>query len=151
MLSVLRWIAVALSALTLQAAAVNPAALLDPQDAFRLSVKALDKHTAQVEFRIAPGYYLYRDRFRFESESGKPIADAELPSGKVKEDQFFGRTQTYRDRVTIRVPLSDADLARSRVRLKVISQGCADIGVCYVPQEQWVEIKLDRASRRSPP
>ena len=147
----LRWIAMALSALTLQAAAVDPAELLDPQDAFRLSVKALDKHNAQVEFRIAPGYYLYRDRFRFETGSGKLIADAELPSGKVKEDQFFGRTHTYRDYVSIKVPLSDADLAHSRVRLKVISQGCADIGVCYIPQEQWVEITLERASRRSSP
>ena len=147
----LRWIAMALSALTLQAAAVDPAGLLDPQDAFRLSVKALDKHNAQVEFRIAPGYYLYRDRFRFETGSGKLIADAELPSGKVKEDQFFGRTQIYRDHISIRVPLGDADVARSRVRLKVISQGCADAGVCYIPQEQWVEVKLENASRRSSP
>ena len=147
----LRWIAIALSGLTLQAGAVNLAELLDPQDAFRLSARAVDKHIVHVEFRIAPGYYLYRDRFRFETGSGKLIADAELPSGKVKEDQFFGRTQTYRDHVIIRVPLSDADLAHSRVRLKVISQGCADIGVCYIPQEQWVEITLDRASRRSSP
>ena len=70
------------------------------------------------------------------------IADAVLPSGRVKEDPFFGRTETYRDHVTIKVPLTDADLARQRVRLKVVSQGCADAGVCYVPQEHWVEVKL---------
>ena len=147
-----RWITTAaLFAFALQAGAVNPGELLDPQDAFRLSVRAVDKHTAQVEFRIAPGYYLYRDRFRFETESGKLIANAELPSGKVKQDQFFGRTETYRDHVRIKVPLSGADLAQKRVRLKVISQGCADAGVCYVPQEQWVEVKLDSASRRGSP
>lgn len=134
--------ALAAFAFALPAAAVNQAELLDPQDAFRLSVKAFGKHSVQVEFRIAPGYYLYRDRFRFETESGRTIADAELPRGKVKVDQFFGRTETYRDRVDIRVPLSDADAARGTLRLKVISQGCADAGVCYIPQEQWVEVNL---------
>ena len=140
-----RWIAAAaLFASALPAGAINPGELLDPQDAFRLTVKGVDGHTAEVEFRIAPGYYLYRDRFRFETESGKTIADAVLPSGKVKQDAFFGRTETYRDHLRIRLPLTGADLGKKRVRLKVISQGCADVGVCYIPQEQWVEVSLSR-------
>ena len=140
-----RWIAAAaLFASTLPAGAADPGALLDPQDVFRLTVRALGERSAEVEFRIAPGYYLYRDRFRFETESGKTIADAVLPSGKVKQDAFFGRTETYRDHVRIRLPLTGADLGRKRVRLKVISQGCADVGVCYIPQEQWVEVGLSR-------
>jgi len=147
-----RWIlAAALLAVAVEVSAVNPAELLDPQDAFRISARALDAHTAVLEFRIATGYYLYRDRFRFETEAGKIIANAELPSGKVKEDPFFGRIETYRDYVRIKVPLSDANIAQKRMRLKVISQGCADIGVCYIPQEQWVEVKLDNASRRESP
>ena len=147
-----RWLpAAALFAFALQAGAVNPGELLDPQDAFRLSVKGVDRNTAQIEFRIAPGYYLYRDRFRFETESGQVIADARLPGGQVKVDPFFGRTETYRGHVLIDVPLDRASLAQKRVRLKVISQGCADAGVCYIPQEQWVEVKLDAASRRSSP
>ncbi|MGH8705641.1 MAG: protein-disulfide reductase DsbD N-terminal domain-containing protein, partial [Burkholderiales bacterium] len=97
------------------------------------------------------GYYLYRDRFRFETETGKVLADAELPAGKVKHDQFFGRTETYRDQVRIRVPLSAADIAKRRVKLKITSQGCSDQGVCYIPQEQWVEVKLNSGMpRRSP-
>ena len=145
MLSVHRWIAAAaLFASALPAGAVDPGELIDPQDAFRLTVKGADRHAAELEFRIAPGYYLYRDRFRFETESGKTIADAVLPTGKVKQDAFFGRTETYRDHVRIRLPLTGADLGKKRVRLKVISQGCADAGVCYIPQEQWVEVSLSR-------
>ncbi|MEO8142812.1 MAG: protein-disulfide reductase DsbD N-terminal domain-containing protein [Betaproteobacteria bacterium] len=125
--------------------------MLDPRDAFRLSARAIDARTAEVEFRIAQGYYLYRDRFRFESDAGKLLADAELPAGKVKHDAFFGRSETYRDRVRIRVPLSAANVAKGRVKLKVTSQGCSDQGVCYIPQEQWVEVNLDYgASRRFP-
>lgn len=134
------------------AAAVDPSQLLDPQDAFRLRVRALNARAAEVEFRIAQGYYLYRDRFRFETASGRVIAEAELPAGKQKEDAFFGKSAIYRDHVLIRVPLSGEDRARGRTRLKVISQGCADVGVCYVPQEQWVEVEFGaaRGSRAGP-
>ena len=136
--SVLAVLAVAVSP---PAAAIDPKDLLDPEDAFRLAVVTLDARSAQIEFRIAEGYYLYRDRFRFETAAGKVIADAELPSGKVKQDPFFGRTEIYRDRVRIRVPLPGADLRRG-ARLKVISQGCSDSAVCYIPQEQWVDLRL---------
>lgn len=139
-----RWMAAGLFAFALQAGAVSPDELLDPRDAFRLTVKAADSRRAQIEFRIAPGYYLYRDRFRFETEAGKVIADAVLPSGKVKEDQFFGRTETYRNHVRITVPLTPAEAGKKQVRLKVISQGCADVGVCYIPQEQWIDVRLAR-------
>ena len=134
--------ALALAASLSPASAADPAALLDPEKAFRISARALDERSVEVVFRIAEGYYMYRDRFRFETETGKVLADAELPAGKVKHDQFFGGSQTYRDRVRIRVPLSAADIAKGRVKLKVTSQGCSDQGVCYIPQEQWVEVKL---------
>ena len=134
--------ACAVIAFALPAAALEPRDLLDPQEAFRLTAVALDARTAQVEFRIAEGYYLYRDRFRFESADGKLIAEAELPQGRMKQDPFFGRSEIYRERVRIRVPLDGADLGRERVRLKIVSQGCSDSGVCYIPQEQWVEVSL---------
>lgn len=135
-------IACAAIAFALPAAALEPRDLLDPQEAFRLTVVARDARSTHVEFRIAEGYYLYRDRFRFETADGKLIAEAELPQGTIKQDPFFGRTEIYRDRVRIRVPMNGADLARERVRLKVVSQGCSDSGVCYIPQEQWVEVSL---------
>lgn len=139
-----QWIlAAALFAFVPSAAAVDPGELLDPRDAFRLSVKGIDRHTAQVEFHIATGYYLYRDRFRFETQAGTVIADAVLPRGEMKEDPFFGLTETYRDHVRIIVPLADANLEKQRIRLKIVSQGCADVGVCYLPQEEWVEVRLD--------
>ena len=120
--------------------------LLDPEKAFRISARALDERNLEVEFKIAPGYYMYRDRFSFATESGKPLADVDMPRGKLKEDQFFGKSETFRDLVRIRVPLSPEDAAKGRVNLKVISQGCADSGVCYVPLEQIVKVALPGAS-----
>ena len=39
--------------------------LLEPEKAFRFSARLQDPRTIEVTYRIAPGYYLYRDKFRF--------------------------------------------------------------------------------------
>jgi thioredoxin:protein disulfide reductase len=120
--------------------------LLDPEKAFRISARALDERNVEVEFSIADGYYMYRERFSFATESGRRLADVEIPRGTPKEDQFFGKTETFRRLVRIRVPISAEDVAKGSVNLKVTSQGCADIGVCYTPLEQTVRVDLPRAS-----
>ena len=119
--------------------------LLEPGKAFRISARPLDARTVEVEFRIARGYYMYRDRFSFATESGRKLAEAEIPRGKLKEDPFFGKSETFRDLVRIRVPVTPADAAAGRVTLKVTSQGCSDKGVCYVPLEQAVSVRLPHA------
>ncbi|MGH8222726.1 MAG: protein-disulfide reductase DsbD N-terminal domain-containing protein [Woeseiaceae bacterium] len=118
--------------------------LLEPEKAFRISARALDASSVEVEFKIASGYYMYRDRFRFATESGKPLAEVEIPRGKIKEDEFFGKSETFRDLVKIRVPVSPEEAAKGSVILKVTSQGCSDIGVCYVPVEQTVRVTLPK-------
>lgn len=118
--------------------------LLDPEKAFRISARALDERNVEVEFKIADGYYMYRDRFSFATEAGKPLGEVQIPPGTPKQDQFFGKTETFRHLVRIRVPVSVQDVAKGSVTLKVTSQGCADIGVCYVPLEQTVRVTLPK-------
>ena len=131
-------------------AAVAESDLLEPEKAFGISTRPLDERNVEVRFQITDGYYMYRDRFKFETESGRLLADVELPKGKVKEDLFFGKTETYRREVRIRVPVTAEDSDRGSVKLKVTSQGCADIGVCYVPLEQFVEARLPGGSSATP-
>jgi thiol:disulfide interchange protein DsbD len=119
--------------------------LLEPEKAFRISARALDERNVEVEFKIADGYYMYRDRFSFATEAGKPLAEVEIPRGKIKEDQFFGKTETFRHLVRMRVPVSPDDTAAGIVKLKVTSQGCSDKGVCYTPLEQTVRVSLPNA------
>ena len=140
----------ALTAAFSPAAAVKEPELLEPEKAFRISARALDQRSVEVTFQIADGYYMYRDRFKFETASGRLLADVELPKGKVKEDPFFGKTETYRREVRIRVPVTAEDSDRGSVKLKVTSQGCADIGVCYVPLEQFLEARLPGRSSATP-
>jgi len=119
--------------------------LLEPDKAFRISARALDARNVEVTFQIADGYYMYRSRFSFATESGRPLSGVEIPRGKIKEDQFFGKQETFRDFVRIRVPLSAADAAKGAITLKVNSQGCSDQGVCYIPQTQEVKVPLPRS------
>ena len=131
-------------------AAVAESDLLEPEKAFRISTRALDERSVEVTFQIADGYYMYRDRFKIETATGKLLADVGLPKGKVKEDPFFGKTETYRREVRIRVPVTAGDSSRGSVKLRVTSQGCADLGVCYVPLEQFVEARLPGRSSATP-
>ncbi|MEA3195794.1 MAG: thioredoxin:protein disulfide reductase [Betaproteobacteria bacterium] len=111
--------------------------LLEPEKAFRFSARALEDGAVEVRFAIADGYYLYRERFRFEA-TGARLGKAEFPPGIAHKDEFFGEQQIYRRDVRIRVPAE----ASGRFELKVTSQGCADAGVCYVPMESTASVSL---------
>lgn len=120
--------------------------LLDPEKAFEFSARVAGPDAIEVRYAIARGYYLYRDKLRFTLEPatlGK--GSAQLPQGQVHKDEFFGETRVYRDAVTITLPIRrDAQVAR--VLLTAVSQGCADVGVCYVPVEQKAELQLVAAT-----
>ena len=85
---------------------------------------------------------MYRERFSFAAADGRRLSGVEIPRGKVKEDQFFGKQETFRDFVRIRVPVSAADAAKGRITLRITSQGCSDKGICYIPQTQDVNVRL---------
>jgi len=123
--------------------------LLEPEKAFRFSARALDASTVEVTFAIAKGYYLYRDRLKFAAEgnAGLRLGAAELPRGIPHKDEFFGETQIYRQDVRIRLPIE----GEGRFDLVVSSQGCADVGVCYVPMESKASIDLAAAIPESRP
>ncbi|MGH8619664.1 MAG: protein-disulfide reductase DsbD N-terminal domain-containing protein [Burkholderiales bacterium] len=121
---------------------VNDADLLPPEQAFRFSALALDANTIEVRYAVAPGYYLYRGKFRFALEPGA-LGAAVLPPGLPGRDSFFGEIETYRGRLRIRLPFT-VPAGVTRVELRVLSQGCADVGVCYPPYEHRVALRVRR-------
>ncbi|HUK04021.1 MAG TPA: protein-disulfide reductase DsbD [Burkholderiales bacterium] len=129
------------SFLAIAAHAVNPSDLLEPEKAFRMSVRPLDAGAVEVRFDIAEGYYLYRERFRFALAQGSAakLGAPQFPSGIRKKDEFFGDVEIYRKQVAIRLPVEGSAGA---LELTVTSQGCADVGVCYVPMDSKARIQL---------
>ena len=116
---------------------------LPPEQAFKVSARVLDGGHAEVLLRIAPGYYVYRDPFRFDAE-GASLGPADIPPGKVKFDENFQKNvETYRGDLRIRVPLTQA---AGPFKLSVVSQGCADAGLCYPPMTTLLALDLTRPS-----
>ena len=146
-MSLLRVIGFLLTLFTSIAHAVSEADLLAPEKAFRMSTRALDDRTVEVRFDIADGYYLYRERFQFEAEPGLggaafKLGRPDFPQGVRKKDEFFGEVETYRNAVVVRLPVEKLGSTADILKLAVTSQGCADVGVCYVPLQTKVSVKL---------
>ena len=102
----------------------------------------------QLNWRIADGYYLYKQRIKVEPAGDtKAIGALVLPKGESHSDEYFGEQEVYRQSVdaTFSVPPSDA----KTVDVNVTYQGCADAGLCYPPQTKLISISLEDAPAAS--
>ena len=118
--------------------------LLPPDEAFKLSLEARDDHTLIARLTPAKDYYLYRDKIAFESKSeGIHIEQVTLPSGKMKDDQLFGKTEVYYQPLEAVITLRREASAPEQLSLSATYQGCNEpIGVCYAPISKTNEILL---------
>ena len=129
--------------LTLLVSLAHAEDFLDPMVAFKPSARALDGQTIEVSYDIAKGYYLYRDKFKFALEGeAAGLGVAQIPKGKEKDDENFGKVEVYYKTVVIRLPVARNASGPLQLKLNVTSQGCADAGVCYPPQSQPLSLDL---------
>jgi len=111
---------------------------LDPQAAFKFSAKVVEGKAVAVTYEIADGYYMYRERFKFEAE-GATLGAPQIPPGKVKYDETFKKNvETYHNQVTIVIPVQ----APGPFTLKATSQGCSEKGLCYSPMESTARLMV---------
>ncbi|MEO5784492.1 MAG: protein-disulfide reductase DsbD N-terminal domain-containing protein [Casimicrobiaceae bacterium] len=136
------------ASLAVGAARADAPDLLPNERAFAFSVRAVDTQTLEARFVVAPGYYLYRDKLRFELAPATLAGPPALPPGETKHDEFFGASETYRGGMVVRLRLAKP-LPGGTVTVLADSQGCADVGVCYPPQRQKVAVALPRAGGKA--
>ena len=108
--------------------------LLEAAEAFQTQVALTDDNQLNVEINIAPGYFVYKSRISVSSEHAE-FGELDIPPGKVKQDQFFGEVETYRDILNYSSPLLNTEVT-GPLKVKVTSQGCADVGICYPPYSE---------------
>ncbi|NBB92058.1 MAG: protein-disulfide reductase DsbD [Gammaproteobacteria bacterium] len=122
-------------------AQISPDDLLPVEEAFALEATA-DDGVVVLHWEIADGYYLYRHAFEVTPVDDDAVFGAlEIPAGETTVDEFFGETETYRGSVTLRAPVERTP-SDGRLLVRVASQGCADLGVCYPPHRQEVTVQL---------
>lgn len=106
---------------------------LEPGQAFALTASMASPTQLDVHYRIAPGYYMYRERFELAlSPDAQRLGSPVYPKGIVKYDPNFEKNvEVYHDQVLIQVPVKAG--ATGPLTLEVTGQGCAEAGLCYPP------------------
>jgi len=111
------------------------------QDAYKLSIDLSDD-VLNFDWEIADGYYLYKSKINvFAHDANTQIQNMVFSDSQNKFDEFFNENmEIFYDSATMTAAYVSSDKI---LQLKLLSQGCADIGFCYPPQEQWIQINLE--------
>lgn len=118
--------------------------LLEPDLAFKLAVTVKGPSLLLAEVIPAKGYYVYKDKIRFalKDASGVSIQSVRMPTGEVKVDQIFGKTEVFRRTVPVELALQRS-AGKKNVTLVASYQGCHEkAGVCYPPIDKAVTVAL---------
>ena len=113
------------------------------QDAYKLSINFSDD-VLNFDWEIADGYYLYKSKINvFAHDANTQIHNMVFSDSQNKFDEFFNENmEIFYDSATMTAAYVSSDKI---LQLKLLSQGCADIGFCYPPQEQWIQINLENS------
>lgn len=127
----------------------SEAEFLEYDQAYILTLEIANQATANqvtpnivLNWDIEPGYYLYHKEFRINAYvDGQAVpVEYQIPKGKIKYDENFSEDrEVFYDNVSI--PVTAEDVAANQIlQLSVRAQGCADAGLCYVPNTKYFEV-----------
>ena len=110
------------------------------EQAYQVSVR-VEENQLLLDWSIRDGYYLYRDRFRFNAvDANSQLSSPLFLAGKVKWDEYFeAELEVYYNQTTVILPFQTG---AEQLEIQIESQGCADAGLCYPPYEQWLTVDL---------
>lgn len=106
-----------------------------------------NEHDLNLSWQIKDGYYLYRKQVSI-TPAQASVSPLAMPEGEWHEDEFFGKSEIYRHRLTLPVTVKQADKGAT---LTVTYQGCAEAGFCYPPETKVVPLSAVTASASERP
>jgi len=118
--------------------------LLEPEIAFAFEAETDASGNIIATWKIADDYYMYRDKYGFEL-NGKDVqlGEFEFPTGKIKNDDYFGEIETFIGEVQVTLPIERGGTSANTVSLIAHGQGCNEpVGVCYAPISHTIDITL---------
>ena len=127
---------------------------LPPDEAFAFSAELGANGNIIADWRIADGYYLYRDKFSFNSDTaGVQLGQPDMPKGSMHHgilpDGSEGEVEVYNDQLTLTFPVDNTPAAGT-LSFTAQFQGCADAGICYPPMTKTNEFPLSSAIATQP-
>ncbi len=126
----------------------NSASDFPPVDeVFIPEVFAVDGNAVEVGFQIVDGFYIYKDKLSVRAMHEDAQAGRwELPTGKMTNDEFFGDVEVYLDSFLAPLAIARATPEAMELELELGYQGCAEGGLCYMPQTRVLTISLPEAT-----
>ena len=116
-------------------------------EVFFPEIFALDGNTVEVGIRIEPGFYIYKDKLSTRALNDNAQAGRwELPQGKMKTDEFFGEVEVYLESFIAPLTIARATPEEMELELEFGYQGCAEGGLCYMPQTRILKVSLPEAT-----
>ncbi|GIU21142.1 protein-disulfide reductase DsbD [Shewanella schlegeliana] len=91
----------------------------------------------KISWVIADGYYMYRDKLKFEAADGAVLGEISLPQGKPHTDEYFGEQEVYYSYVEMPVAIKEAAAGS---KLNVTFMGCAEGKLCFPPTKKTAEL-----------
>ncbi len=122
--------------LGLAGACFGQARLLPPDQAFHVAARQTGAQTVVLVYSMEPGYYLYKDRFSFKTDSARAkVVAVDMAPPKRKHDLALDKVVEYFDEaVTVKVSFQvPGAVSKTPFQLITVAQGCAQVGVCYPP------------------
>jgi len=95
-----------------------------------------NQHDLNLTWQVKEGYYLYRKQVSITPAQAN-VGPLQLPAGEWHEDEFYGKSEIYRQSLSVPVTVNQADKGAT---LTVTYQGCADAGFCYPPETRVVPL-----------
>ena len=108
---------------------------------------AVDGNTVELGIRIEPGFYIYRDKLTVRALNDNAQAGRwDLPQGTMKTDEYFGEMEVYLDSFLAELAIARATPEAMELELEFGYQGCAEGGLCYMPQTRVLTVSLPEAT-----
>lgn len=101
-----------------------------------------NQHDLSLTWQVKEGYYLYRKQIGI-TPAQATVGALQMPAGEWHEDEFYGKSEIYRQRLSVPVTVDQADKGAT---LTVTYQGCADAGFCYPPETKIVPLTEVKAA-----
>ena len=120
---------------------------LPPAMAFQMSARANAANQYTLTWRVAQGYYLYKDQMKIVANNGATVTSIQWATPtQSKNDPTFGQVQVFHNLASAVVTVDTRNVSGAKAALDVRYQGCAEGGLCYPPINAPVALSVSNAA-----
>ena len=110
---------------------------------FQMTSRASAPNQYALTWRVAQGYYLYKDQMKIVATDGAMVSSIKWTTPtQSKDDPTFGQVQVFHNQAVAVVTVNTNKVTTGQPTLNVRYQGCAEGGLCYPPINAQVALNV---------